>query len=67
MADVSDISSLDIDLDRDVFLRNLIRELSGVLEEVVGIQEASGFISVVGRNIGGRSTMLTELPSTFPS
>jgi predicted ArsR family transcriptional regulator len=42
----------DVALDRDLFLRTLIRELSGVLEDVVGLREASGFISVVGQNIG---------------
>lgn len=43
---------LSIALDRDVFLRSLIHSLSGVLEDVVGIQEASGFVSIVGRDIG---------------
>ncbi|MEB3210482.1 MAG: methanogen output domain 1-containing protein [Leptolyngbyaceae bacterium] len=43
---------LNIPLERDVFLRNLIRELSGVLQDVVGLEETSGFISVVGQNIG---------------
>ncbi len=43
---------LDIPLERDVFLRTLIRELSGTLQDVVGIKEASGFISVVGQNVG---------------
>jgi predicted ArsR family transcriptional regulator len=43
---------LDIPLDRDVFTRTLIRELAGTLEEVVGIEEASGYISVVGASIG---------------
>ncbi|GHA88604.1 hypothetical protein GCM10009069_09470 [Algimonas arctica] len=39
-------------LDRDVFMRTLIRELSGTLENVVGLEEASGYISVVGLAIG---------------
>jgi predicted ArsR family transcriptional regulator len=43
---------LNVPLERDVFLRTLIRELSGTLQDVVGIEEASGFISVVGQNIG---------------
>ena len=43
---------LDVPLDRDLFLRTLIRELSGTLEDVVGIKEASGFISLVGQNVG---------------
>jgi predicted ArsR family transcriptional regulator len=43
---------LQIPLERDVFLRTLIRELSGTLQEVVGVKEASGFISVVGQRVG---------------
>jgi predicted ArsR family transcriptional regulator len=43
---------LDIALDRDIFLRTLIRELSGTLEDVVGLNEAAGYISVVGQNVG---------------
>lgn len=46
------VSELDVPLDRDVFLRNLIRELAGTLENVVGLSEASGFISVVGQTMG---------------
>ncbi len=46
------VSNFDIPLERDLFLRTLIRELSGTLEDVVGIEEASGYISVVGQNVG---------------
>lgn len=46
------IADLDIGLERDLFLRNLLRELSGTLEDVVGFDEASGFISIVGQHIG---------------
>lgn len=46
------IKDLPIPLERDVFLRTLIRELAGTLQDVVGIDEASGFISVVGQRIG---------------
>lgn len=42
----------EIGLDRDLFLRTLIRHLAGTLEEVVGLKDASGFISVVGQRIG---------------
>jgi predicted ArsR family transcriptional regulator len=45
---------LTIPLNRDVFMRNLIRELSGVLEDVVGLRDARGFISIVGQNVGDR-------------
>jgi hypothetical protein len=39
-------------LERDLFLRTLLRELSGVLQDVVGLDEASGFVSVVGQAMG---------------
>ena len=39
-------------LDRDVFLRTLLRELAGTLQDVVGLDEAAGFISVVGQRMG---------------
>jgi predicted ArsR family transcriptional regulator len=48
----SGISELDTGLNRDVFLRSLVRELAGTLEDVIGLEEASGYISVVGRAIG---------------
>src|SRR5688500_5518092 len=48
----SSVASLGIGLERDVFLRTLIRELAGALQEIVGIEEASGFVSVVGQNMG---------------
>lgn len=41
-----------IDLDRDEFLRTMLRELSGALQEIVGLEEAEGYISVVGRRLG---------------
>ena len=43
---------LDVPLERDVFLRSLVRHLAGTLEEVVGLKEADGFVSVVGQRIG---------------
>jgi predicted ArsR family transcriptional regulator len=46
------VHDLPISLERDVFLRTLIRELAGTLQEVVGLEEASGFISVVGQKVG---------------
>ena len=39
-------------LHRDIFLRTLLRELTGVLQDVVGVDEASGYVSVVGSTIG---------------
>lgn len=46
------VANLNIPLERDVFLRTLVRTLAGTLEEVVGVDEASGYISVVGQSIG---------------
>ena len=51
-ASASPVSALEIPLERDVFLRTLIRELSGTLQDVVGLKEASGFVSVVGQRVG---------------
>jgi predicted ArsR family transcriptional regulator len=46
------VQNLPIPLERDVFLRTLIRELAGTLQDVVGLEEASGFVSVVGQRVG---------------
>jgi predicted ArsR family transcriptional regulator len=46
------IQRLDIPLERDVFMRTLIRELAGTLQDVVGLEDASGFVSVVGQHMG---------------
>ncbi len=48
----SDLRHLDVPLEADVFLRTLLRHLAGTLQEVVGLDEASGFVSVVGQKIG---------------
>jgi len=52
MSKTNDVQSAEIGLERDVFLRTLLRELAGTLEEVVGVDEAAGYISVVGGVIG---------------
>lgn len=46
------LAALAIPLERDGFLRTLIRELAGTLQDVVGLEEAAGFISVVGQTMG---------------
>jgi predicted ArsR family transcriptional regulator len=46
------VAELDVDLERDVFLRSLLRELTGTLQEVVGLEEAAGFVSLVGQRVG---------------
>jgi predicted ArsR family transcriptional regulator len=51
-AGLAALESLPIALERDVFLRSLIRELAGTLQDVIGLDEAAGFISIVGQRIG---------------
>ncbi len=46
------VADAPLDLERDIFLRSLLRELAGTLESVVGLEEAAGYISVVGGSIG---------------
>lgn len=41
-----------IELDRDKFFRSLIRELAGSLEEIIGLKEASGFVSIISQRMG---------------
>lgn len=49
---IEDVRSAEVPLDRDVFLRNLLRELVGTLQDVVGLDDAAGFVNVVGQRIG---------------
>lgn len=51
--DVAAIATAEVGLERDVFLRSLLRHLAGTLQEVVGLKEAGGFVSVVGQRMGG--------------
>lgn len=55
------INALELPLDREGFFGTLIRELSGTLQELVGLEEASGFISVVGQ------TMSREIDKEYKS
>jgi predicted ArsR family transcriptional regulator len=48
------IEDLDIGLESDRFLRMLVGELANALEDVVGLEESAGLISVVGQKIGER-------------
>lgn len=41
-----------VELSRDTFMLDLIRELAGTLEDVIGLDDASGYISVVGQLMG---------------
>lgn len=52
MSTTESLQNLPIPLNRDYFLRSLIRELAGILEQIVGYEEAAGYISLVGQNVG---------------
>ena len=49
-----DVRSASIELDLERFMKSLIRDLSGTLQDVVGLEEASGFVSIVGQRMGER-------------
>jgi len=42
----------EVSLDRDIFFRTLLRNLSGTLEDTVGLKLAEGYISTVGGEVG---------------
>jgi len=46
------IKELPVALNQSSFMINLVSKLSQSLEDVVGLEEASGFISIVGGKIG---------------
>jgi predicted ArsR family transcriptional regulator len=48
------VRAANFPLERDLFMRTLIRELAGALQDVVGLDDASGFISVVGQRMGAQ-------------
>jgi predicted ArsR family transcriptional regulator len=41
-----------VPVDRDHFLRALLRELAGTLEDVIGLEETRGYVSVVSSALG---------------
>jgi predicted ArsR family transcriptional regulator len=47
-----DLRALPVPLERDLFLCTVLRHLAGTLQDVVGLPEAAGFVSVVGQRIG---------------
>ncbi len=46
------VDEAELALDRDIFLRKLLRELSGTLEDIIGLEAAEGYISTVGSKMG---------------
>lgn len=45
------VPNLALPLERDRFLRELVGELAQTLEDVVGREEAAGFINIVGQHV----------------
>lgn len=52
MDEIKTVQQLDIPLNRDLFLRTLVRELAGTLEVIIGYEETAGYISLVGQRMG---------------
>ena len=46
------VKELPVGLNESVFMRQLIRHLSGTLQDVIGMEDAEGFVSVVGQRMG---------------
>lgn len=51
-ASACQLAALDIPLNRDVFMRTLVREMTNILCDVVGLEQTAGFVAVVGQNMG---------------
>ena len=62
----SAMQDLDIPLERDGFLRELLRHLTGTLQDVIGLEESAGFISVVGQNIGTQINQMYRQQLNLP-
>ena len=50
--EVKRLAIADVPLERDGFLRSLVRHLAGALQDVVGLDEAAGFVTIVGQRMG---------------
>ena len=53
MNQVQDIfAASSMSRDQTLFMKELLHELTGVLEETIGLEDAEGFISIVGSRLG---------------
>jgi predicted ArsR family transcriptional regulator len=50
--DLIPVKTLDLPLNSENFLKSLLNHLSGSLQDIIGLEEAEGFISIVGSKIG---------------
>ncbi|MCE3224134.1 MAG: putative transcriptional regulator [Nitrospira sp.] len=67
MSEPKPLAMIEVPLERDVFLRTLLRELAGTLSDVVGLDEASGFVSVVGQRMGQQINEMYRESLALPS
>lgn len=51
---MSDAQTANTSLDRDDFVRVLSREVTRSIEDALGLEEAAGSVSLVGRAVGRR-------------
>jgi predicted ArsR family transcriptional regulator len=49
---VDEIGTVSIPLDKDLFMRRMLRELSGALQDIVGVENAAGYVAIVGSAMG---------------
>jgi len=49
---VNEMKKLDVPIERDWFFRRMIRTFAKSLEETVGVSEASGYVALVGSEMG---------------
>lgn len=54
-------------LTRDVFFADMIGELAGALEEVIGLEDAAGFVAMVGNRVGDDLSQLYARSPDFPN
>ena len=50
----ADFSNLPIEQNRDLFVRDVVRELVGILQDMIGLDDVEGYVSIVGARIGQR-------------
>ena len=46
------VGHFEVELDPKGFMRSLLRHLTGALEDVIGAEDATSFVSIVSQNIG---------------
>ncbi|WP_448515472.1 methanogen output domain 1-containing protein [Parathermosynechococcus lividus] len=56
----SDVSTLEVPLKLSSFLQSLLSYLAGTLEEVVGVEDAAGFIALVGQQMGNEINQIYQ-------